>query len=157
MEKKVAKQNNKKIVMEIILIPLCTLYLYYTLLYNHPKISIVFLYITTLIASIELIVKYVKELYVYENKYNFLRLIFVIFSFLLIITMILNIFLKYKIIKQILIIFLTILLIYLLLFAIKNVTNIIKDKGRLLTNSAASFFSFIAFYIILMGLIIYLK
>lgn len=151
------KSNNIRIVLEIILIPICVLYLYYTLLYNHPKISIVLLYITTLITSIEFIVKYIKELYTYENKYNPLRLIFVVFLFLLLITLVLNIFLKYKIIKQILTISLIILLVHLLLFAISNIIKIIKDKGRLLTTSASAFFSFIAFYIILIALIIYLK
>ena len=151
------ESNNLRIVLEIVLIPICVLYLYYTLLYNHPKISIVLLYITTLVTCIEFIVKYIKELYTYKNKYNPLRLIFVIFLFLLLITLVINIFLKVKIVKLIITISLIILLVYLLVFATSNIIKIIKNKGRLLNTASGSFFSFIAFYIILMALIIYLK
>ena len=45
MKNKASVIDTKKIVIEIILIPLCILYLYYMLLYNHPKISAILLYI----------------------------------------------------------------------------------------------------------------
>ena len=67
------KKNNKKIIFEIVLIPLCILYLYYELLHNHPTISLVFLTITIIITNIENLVKYINEVYIYESKKNILK------------------------------------------------------------------------------------
>lgn len=146
----------KKIVFEIIIIPLSIMYLYYNLLYNHPKISIVFLYLVSTITCIEFIIKYIHEVYVYENKYNFLKVIYIIISFLIIIFILLNIFLKYNIIKKIFIVLLIIMLCHLLLFAIINIKRIIKSKGTLYKNTFAAFFSLIFFAVISMGIIIFL-
>ena len=86
MKKEVKEQKNiKKIVIEMILIPLCTLYLCYEVLNNHPKTSFIILIIFTIITSLELAIKYLKQVYIYENKYNPLRVIFGIFNIVLII------------------------------------------------------------------------
>lgn len=151
------KTDNKKIVLEIILIPLCILYLYYVLLYNHPKISNILLYLTITITCVSFIVKYIKEVYVYENKYNILKIIFTIISILLIIVMLLNYYLKYKVVNYLFIILVILLLIYLLIYSIINIKGIIRSKDNLLEKTINSFFPSISFYIILIGLIIYLK
>ena len=151
------KTDNKKIAFEIVLIPLCILYLYYVLLYNHPKISTVLLYLTITITCVSFITKYIKEVYIYENKHNILKIIFTIVSILLLIVMVLNHYLKYKVLKYLFIIFVVLLLIYLLVYSVINIIKIIKSKDNLFEKTINSFFPSIAFYIILMGLIIYLK
>ncbi len=156
MKKNNENINVKKIIFEIILIPLAIMYLYYTLLYNHPKISIVFLYIVTIITCVEFIIKYIHEVYVYKNKYNFLKIIYIIISFLLIVFMVLNTILKYKIIKDMFVLLLIIMLLHLLVFSTININRIINNKGTLYKNTFSSFFSLISFVVVLMGIIIYL-
>ena len=63
--------KNKKIILETIIIPLCVLYLAYTLLNNHITLTKVISYITLFITSLELSIKNLKEVYVYEYKYNY--------------------------------------------------------------------------------------
>lgn len=156
MKQNKEKIDTKKIVFEIIIIPLAIMYLYYTILYNHHKISLVLLYITSLITCIEFIIKYIREVYVYKSKYNFLKVACTIMSFLILMFLILNLFLKYEIIKKILIILLIIMLCHLFIFAINSIIKIIKGTDKLYKNVVSSFFSLIAFTVIFMGIIIYL-
>ena len=156
MKKNKEEINMKKVVVETILIPLCVVYLYYMAMHNHPKVNMIFLYGITLIACFEMIIKYAHEVYVYENKYNYLKVICIIISVLLIISVFLNIFLKYKAILYTFISLLIILLIYLLLYSAKNIKKMIKQEGVLYKNTFSAFFSLIEFGIILIGIIIYL-
>jgi len=156
-KKKVNPANIKKIVAEIIIIPLCILYLYYEFFYNHVQVSNVFLYLLLLFTCVEFIVKYIKEVYIYKSKYNLLKIFFVIYNFLLIIFGVLSIFLKIRVISLVFIILVIGLLCYLLYYAIRHITNIINNKGTLYNNAVSSFLPLIAFCTILMGLIIYLK
>lgn len=156
MNKNNEKIDTKKIIFEIIIIPLAIMYLYYTLLYNHTKINMVFLYTVTLITCIEFIVKYIHEVYVYKNKYNFFKILYIIVSFLLIISIFLNIFLKQEIVKNTFVLLLIVMLFHLLFFAIININRIVKNKGTLYKNTFASFFSLISFVVVLMGIIIFL-
>ena len=146
--------NKKKIILELVFIPLCIMYLYYVLINNHLKINLYLVSIIILITCVEFLIKYIYEVYVYENKYNFLKVLFIIFCFCLIIVDILNLFIKLKLIKVLFLIFIIILLIYLIYFVINCLIRIYKNKGILWKNAFASFFSFISFLIILMGIII---
>ena len=95
------KQNNKKIILETIIIPLCILYLYYMAFNNHPKTSLVISSIVTIITCIEFIVLYIHEVYVYENQYNFLKVLVTVLCILLIIFTGINLFIKLNIINKI--------------------------------------------------------
>ena len=147
-------KNKKKIVIEVILIPICIMYLYYEVLHNHPKVSLGIATAVIILTSIEFIVKYIKEVYVYKSKNNLLKILYVIFSFILIILSIISLFLKYKLIKIAYFISLIILLVFLLYFITKNIVRIIKEKGTLYKNTFAAFFSLISFVIVLINIII---
>ena len=156
-KKKVSPANIKKIVGEIILIPLCILYLYYTLLFNAITINKFILHAIIFITCVQFIIKYIHEVYVYESKTNPLKIVFIIFNILLSIACMLNIILKVKVIRIVFIVLVIIMLCYLLYNAITKIINIIKSKGILYKNAFSSFLSLIAFFMILMGLVIYLK
>ena len=152
--KKKEKNNNAKIVFEIILIPLCFLYLFYTLFINHPKVSFVICLCITIITSIEFAIKYLKEVYIYENKYNPLKVIFGIFNILLIIIAGLNIIYNIKVILILFYVMISILLLYLLYFFIRNLIDVVKGKGVLYKKAFASLLIFTSFVTILITLII---
>lgn len=152
--KKKEKNNNAKIVFEIILIPLCFLYLFYTLFINHPKVSFVICLCITIITSLEFAIKYLKEVYIYENKYNPLKVIFGIFNILLIIIAGLNIIYNIKVILILFYVMISILLLYLLYFFIRNLIDVVKGKGVLYKKAFASLLSFTSFVTILITLII---
>ena len=152
--KKKEKNNNAKIVFEIILIPLCFLYLFYTLFINHPKVSFVICLCITIITSIEFAIKYLKEVYIYENKYNPLKVIFGIFNILLIIIAGLNIIYNIKVILILFYVMISILLLYLLYFFIRNLIDVVKGKGVLYKKAFASLLSLTSFVTILITLII---
>ena len=155
MKKEIKKQKNiKKIVIEMILIPLCTLYLCYTILNNHPKTSFIILIIFTIITSLELAIKYLKQVYIYENKYNPLRVIFGIFNIVLIIISGLTLIYKTKLLTIILLIMIIILLGFLIITSIINIKDIIKQKGILYKKAFSAFLKLNAFVIILMSLIL---
>ena len=152
--KKDIAPNKKKIIFEIIIIPICILYLYYMTFNNHPKIILILSSIVLTITCIEFIVLYIHEVYIYKSKYNFLKILNIILSFLLIIFTVINLLLKLSIIKTIYFILIVIFLIHLLYFIIKNIIKIIKGKGTLYKNVFASFFGLISFMIIIIGVII---
>ena len=58
--KKEVKPNNKKIVFETILVPLCIFYLYYMAFHNHTKASYIISSIVTIMTCIEFLVLYIK-------------------------------------------------------------------------------------------------
>ncbi len=151
------KPNNKKIIFEIILIPLCFLYIYYTILWKSPRASALIGEIVIIITCIEFAIKYFKEVYIYEHKFNLLKVLFGIFNVILIIISGLNIIYNIQIINILYLIFAIILLGYLLIFAVNNLICIIKEKGTLYKKAFGAFLSLIAFVIILMSLIISLK
>ncbi len=156
MKKEVNKINNKKIIFEIILIPCCFLYLLNTILHNHPKISFIICSCLIIITSLEFTIKYFKEVYIYEHKYNYLKIIFGIFNILFIGVTGLNLIYNLKILNILFIIFTIILLLFLLGFVIKKLVNIWNNKGFLYKNSFGAFLALIAFVTILITLIIML-
>lgn len=156
MKKNKAKTDTKKIVLEIVLIPLCIMYLYYILLNNHPKINIVILHLFTFIASGVFIKKYIQEVYVYNSKYNFLKVLYTIICLVTIAFIFLNIFLKIKWIQIVYIALLIATLIHLLFVAIKGIIGITNGKGSLYKNAFSAYFSLVSFVVILMGIIILL-
>lgn len=153
-DKKEVKQNNSKIIAEIILIPFCFLYLFYTLFLNHPKASLIICSLVVVITCLEFAIKYLKEVYIYENKYNPLKIVFGIFNIVLIIISGLNIIYNIKYLFIIFVIMTIILLLFLLCFAIKNILDIKKNSGVLYKKAFSAFLSLIAFQTILITLLI---
>lgn len=152
--KKLEKSQKQKIIIEIILIPLCFLYLSYTLLNNHPKASLITCSILVIITSILFAIKYFREVYIYKHKYNFFKILYAIFSTILIINTILNLLIKNEYLFIIFLIQTIILLGYLLFFSTKKLLNIKKDKGYISKNAFPAFLSLVSFAIILVGLLI---
>ena len=146
------KPNTKKIIFEMILISLCIFYLYYMAFDNHLKASLIISGIVNIITCIEFLVFYIKEVYVYESKSNFLKIITIILNFVLIGLIIANIFTNK--IKIVLLVTTIIFLVFVLYFVIKNIIRIIKGKGTLYKNTFAAFFALISFMIILANVII---
>lgn len=146
--------KNKKMVLEIILIPLCLAYIIFIVLENHSTVSNVIGLITLYITALEFSIKYFKEVYIYENKYNYLKIIFGIFNIVLLLITTLNLIYKNNIINIIYLVSTIILLIYLLVFGSFKLKNVIKDKKPLAKHVLNSFLSYIAFVIILMCLLI---
>lgn len=144
----------KKMIFEIVAISLCIIYLYYSLLWNQPKVSIAILYIVTLITCGELLAKYISEVYIYESKNNIIKILVIILSILLIILLVTYIFIRTKIIKIALLVSLLIMSCYLLYLAIKNIINISKDKKNYSKYVIASYLSLLSFSMIIMGTII---
>lgn len=148
--------NNKKIVAEIILIPLCIFYIIFMFL-KSDTIAYILFTVFSLIGVLWFAPKYLKEVYVYESKNNFLKIFISISYILLGILSILNLFMKFKIIKILLLVFSCIVFIHLLYFSIKNIKEIIKLKKEFGMNIIYSFISFLIFTVMLSSLIILLR
>lgn len=139
------KTNNKKIILEIVLIPLCVFYLIYTLLQNHPKISFIICSILVVITCIVFTVKYLKEVYIYKYKYNWFKVLISIFSIILIIVTLINLFYKLEILF---VIMTGLLLCFLLAFSTQKIIFILKKEKNLSQNIIHSFLSLVSFMII---------
>ena len=150
--KKEVKPNNKKIVFETILVPLCIFYLYYMAFHNRTKASYIISSIVTIMTCIEFLVLYIKEVYVFESKSNVFKVLIIILNFILIGLIIASFFTKK--VEFILLIVTIIFLIFMLYFIIKNIIRILKGKGVLYKNTFAAFFELISFVIILCNIII---
>lgn len=146
--------NNNKIIIEVILIPFCFMYLFFNILNNHSKVSLIIGSIVLIITSLELAIKYLKEVYVYEHKYNPIKVIYGIFNIVLIIVTGLNIIYNVKLISILYLIMSIILLMSLLFLSIKNLIDIKNNKGILYKKAFSSFFYLISFMIILSSLVI---
>lgn len=146
--------KNKKMVLEIILIPLCLAYIIFIALENHSTVSNVIGLITLYITALEFSIKYFKEVYIYENKYNYLKVIFGIFNIVLLLITTLNLIYNNNILNIIFMIGIIILLIYLLVFGTIKLKKVLKDEKPLSKNVLSSFLSYIALAIILICLII---
>ena len=147
------KKNMKRIVAWLILIPLCMLYLLYTLLNGHSKISFVVLVIFIFVTCLELAIKYFKEVYIFENKYNVLKVLFGIFNICLLIVCFLNIVYSFKIVSILFLIMCILLLCFLMGYSIFNIVCMFKDKGVFYKRAFASFVSLNDFVIILITLV----
>lgn len=146
--------KNKKMVLEIILIPLCLAYILYIVLQNYQTTSHVIGLIILFITSLEFIIKYFKEVYIYIHKYNYLKIIFSIFNIVLLLITTLNLIYNNNILNIIFMIGTIILLIYLLVFGTIKLKKVLKDEKPLSKNVLSSFLSYIALAIILICLII---
>lgn len=146
--------KNKKMVLEIILIPLCLAYILYIVLQNYQTTSHVIGLIILFITSLEFIIKYFKEVYIYTHKYNYLKIIFDIFNIVLLLITTLNLIYNNNILNIIFMIGTIILLIYLLVFGTIKLKKVLKDEKPLSKNVLSSFLSYIALAIILICLII---
>ena len=147
--------KNKKMLIETIIIPLCVLYLLFTLLNNYEVLSEIICYIAICITSIVCLVKYINEVYIYEHKYNYLKIIFIIVNLLLLISLVLTIFITNKMLNIIFLVLTAILLLYLLIFGIVNIIIITKNNEKLYQSIIRSFFSLLSFSIIFPSLIIF--
>lgn len=145
--------KNKKMVLEIILIPLCLAYILYIVLQNYQTTSHVIGLIILFITSLEFIIKYFKEVYIYTHKYNYLKIIFSIFNIVLLLITTLNLIYNNNILNIIFMIGTIILLIYLLVFGTIKLKKVLKDEKPLSKNVLSSFLSYIALAIILICLI----
>lgn len=145
--------KNKKMVLEIILIPLCLAYILYMVLQNYQTTSHVIGLIILFITSLEFIIKYFKEVYIYTHKYNYLKIIFGIFNIVLLLITTLNLIYNNNILNIIFMIGTIILLIYLLVFGTIKLKKVLKDEKPLSKNVLSSFLSYIALAIILICLI----
>lgn len=141
-------------VLEIILIPLCLAYILYIVLQNYQTTSHVIGLIILFITSLEFIIKYFKEVYIYTHKYNYLKIIFDIFNIVLLLITTLNLIYNNNILNIIFMIGTIILLIYLLVFGTIKLKKVLKDEKPLSKNVLSSFLSYIALAIILICLII---
>lgn len=148
--------KNKKILAEIIVIPLCVLYLIFTLLKSSLAAGIIGL-VFVLFTAIWFSPKYIDEVYVYKNKKNLLKLLVAISDILLFVFGILMLIFKLKVYKVIFLIFLVICLLHLVYFFIKNIKEVIKKEKEIGINILYSFFSLLLFVIILSTFVIYLK
>ena len=122
--KKEVKPNNKKIVFETILVPLCIFYLYYMAFHNRTKASYIISSIVTIMTCIEFLVLYIKEVYVFESKSNVFKVLIIILNFILIGLIIASFFTKK--VEFILLIVTIIFLIFMLYFIIKNIIRILN-------------------------------
>lgn len=148
--------NNKKLVFEIIIIPICILYLILTFL-KSTLVSGILLAVFSVVTAIWFVPKYIDEIYVYKSKNNFLKLIYIIGNILLASSSILYFILKLKIFKILIIISTLLVALELLHFGIKNLKEVINKKKENGINILHSFFSFMLFAIILGTIIICIK
>ncbi len=146
--------NNKKILLEIIVIPLCISYLIFRLLGNYNMACYVICNIFCILSALVFGIKYIREVYIYENKYNILKILFSIYSVLLIVILVINMFLNINIIDILYIIIISGFLLYLLSYSIFYIIKIIKNKGKLYQNIINSFLSFCSFAIIISTFVI---
>ena len=146
--------KNKKMVIEIIVIPIALAYILYITLNSSPKISLIIGLTVLFITSLEFIIKYFKEVYIYEHKYNYLKVIFGLFNIILLLTTLLNLIYNNNVLNIVSTSSIIILLIFLLIFGSIKLKNIAKDKKPVYKNVISSFLSYIAFVIILICLII---
>lgn len=147
------KNTSIKTVAEVYLIPICFIYLLYMLLNGSKKASLIICSIIILFTSLEFLIKYLKEVYIYKNKYNFLKLSFGIFNILFILLTALNLFYKTYAIKILFIIGTIILLLFLLIFSINNIRKYIKNTNKTMF-VVKSFLSFLSFSTILISFLI---
>ncbi len=148
--------KNKKILLEIIIIPLCIAYLLYYPLRNYDKASFIISSIFILLTCLVFLVKYGKEVYIYEHKYNYLKIISIVFNSILIVLTVLGFFLKIKIIKILFLVFACILLLLLLGYAIVNIKPIITKEKNISQNILNAFLSLASVAIILTCGLIYI-
>ena len=146
------KKENKltsKLLIELFLVPIAISYIYYLILNNHTKASLVIMSIIIFFTCLEFAIKYIKEVIIYENKNNLFKIIYSVFSILLIIITVLNLFINNNIIA---ITFKTgtiILLIYLLYYIIINIKGVMNNTKEFSKTIVISFISLIAFCLIL--------
>ena len=149
--------KNKKILAEIITVPLCISYLLSMILNNNPKLNIILLVITLVITSLEFTIKNLKEVYIYESKDNFKKVTFAIFNILLLLVMFLKLIYKINALNILFTVGIIILLIYLIYLGITSIIKIAKDKKPLYKYIIRAFLSLISFALILETFIIYIK
>ena len=148
--------NNKKIVAEIILVPVCIVWLLFMVLKSSLAAGIIFA-VFALITAVWFSPKYFNDVYVYKSKGNIFKLIVAIVDILLFIVSILTLILKLKVLKIVLVVLAVISFIHLVYFFVKNLKEIMNKKKDFNINILYSFFSFLLFLILAFTLIIYLK
>ena len=151
--KKEIKRNKIKIVFEIIIIPLCITYLIYTLFGNIKLANQIIFYSAIIITALTFIIKYFREVYIFEHKYNYLKILFIVLNIIMLIATILNIVLDMKMITVIFFILLGLLLLYLISLSIKNLIYISKSNDSIYKKVYGTFFSLTSVMTILITLI----
>lgn len=142
--------KNKKIILEIIIIPLFISYLFYQLLDTMNDIKILSIIILCL-CNLELFIKYIKEVKIYKDKKNIYKVIFIVFNFINLFISFLTIYKNINILYFI--ICLSITMVYFLISGIQNIIKISKIDNKLYSYTKKSLISLLMFFICLAFLI----
>ncbi len=142
--------KNKKIILEILVIPLLLGYLFYQLLgvFNNIKLVSV---IVLCIFNIELLTKYIREVNIYKSKYNIYKVLFIIFNIISLFVSFVTIYKKLYILYFIICSIIT--LVYFLVRGVLNIIKISKSNNKLYGFAKVALLSFFAFFIIFACLI----
>ncbi len=142
--------KNKKIILEILVIPLLLGYLFYQLLgvFNNIKLVSV---IVLCIFNIELLTKYIREVNIYKSKYNIYKVLFIIFNIISLFVSFVTIYKKLYILYFIICSIIT--LVYFLVRGVLNIIKISKSNNKLYGFTKVALLSFFAFFIIFACLI----
>ncbi len=142
--------NNNKIILEIIIIPLCISYLFYILLGNFNNTLLISIIILSII-NLELLIKNIKEVSIYKDKNNKYKVLFIIYN---IISLFISFMTVYKEINKIyFIITLSISIIYFLINGILTLIKISKTKDKLYKLTKKALLSLFSFFINIVCLI----
>lgn len=142
--------NNNKIIIEIIIIPLCISYLFYLLLGNFNNTLLISIIILS-IMNLELLIKNIKEVSIYKDKNNKYKILFIIYN---IISLFISFMTIYKEINKIyFIITLSISIIYFLINGILTLIKISKTKDKLYKLTKKALLSLFSFFINIVCLI----
>lgn len=142
--------KNKKIILEIIIIPLFISYLFYQLLDTMNDIKILCIIILCL-CNLELFIKYIKEVKIYKDKKNIYKVMFIVFNFISLFISFLTIYKNINILYFI--ICLSITMVYFLISGIQNIIKISKIDNKLYSYTKKSLISLLMFFICLAFLI----
>lgn len=134
------KNKNTKIILEMLLICICIGYLLIKFFNRFENAVNFILPITMFFTALEFFIKYVKEVYVYKNKYNILKISFSIYSiyimflsFLLLLSKLNSLMIKIYTASIIL------YGIYMIYYVITNMKKIKNEKTNLFLNVTRAF------------------
>ncbi len=148
--------KNKKLALELIIVPICFAYLLLNYL-NNKILALVLFTIVSIILSVWFVPKYIDEIYVYKSRKNPLKLGIIITNIILLVLAILNFIFKAKIFKILLIIFTVLVSISLLVLFIKNIKELTSKNKDFAINILHGFFCFLFLITLISTLIVYLK
>lgn len=148
--------KNKKLAIELIIVPVCFSYLILNYL-NNKILALVLFTFTSLILSIWFVPKYIDEIYVYESRKNPLKIVLIISNILLLVLSIINFIYKTKLVKVLLILVTIIVSLFLIKLFVKNIKELIRKDKDFSINILHGFFCFLFLLTLISTLIIYIK